>query len=65
MATNDTYGFGSGSLWTTQLTDYTGAAITLPSPILIGTMQDPFDRIDQRAGRQIRLGQNSGSTVQQ
>lgn len=40
MSTNDTYSFGSGSLWTTQLTDYTGATVTLPSPLLIGTIQD-------------------------
>lgn len=40
MAANDTFGFGSGSLWTTQLTDYTGAAIALPTPLLIGTLQD-------------------------
>ena len=40
MATLDTYSFGTGSLWTTQLTDYTGAAIALPTPILIGTLQD-------------------------
>ena len=40
MAANDTYSFGSGSLWTTQLTDYTGAAVTLPTPLLIGTLQD-------------------------
>jgi hypothetical protein len=40
MPANDTYGFGSGSLWTSQLTDYTGAAIALPTPLLIGTLQD-------------------------
>jgi hypothetical protein len=40
MAANDTYSFGSGSLWTTQLTDYTGATVTLPTPLLIGTLQD-------------------------
>jgi hypothetical protein len=40
MSQTDTYGFGSGNIWTTQLTDYTGAAISLPTPILIGTLQD-------------------------
>jgi hypothetical protein len=40
MAANDTYSFGSGSLWTTQLTDYTGATVTLPTPLLIGTLQN-------------------------
>ena len=40
MAANGTYSFGSGSLWTTQLTDYTGTAVTLPTPMLIGTLQD-------------------------
>ena len=40
MAANDSYSFGSGSLWMSQLTDYTGAAVALPTPLLIGTLQD-------------------------
>jgi hypothetical protein len=36
----DTFTFGSGNIWTTQLTDINGNAIALPSPILIGTLQD-------------------------
>ena len=40
MAANDTFSFGTGSLWASQLTDYTGTAVTLPTPILIGTLQD-------------------------
>jgi len=40
MAAQDTFSFGSGTLWTSQLTDYTGAAIAVPTPLLIGTMQD-------------------------
>jgi len=40
MSANDTYSFGSGSLWMSQLTDYTGTAVALPTPLMIGTMQD-------------------------
>lgn len=40
MAANDTFSFGSGNLWTSQLTDYTGATVAVPTPLLIGTMQD-------------------------
>ena len=40
MSQIDTYGFGPGSLWASQLTDYTGAVVALPTPILIGTLQD-------------------------
>jgi hypothetical protein len=40
MAALDTYSFGSGSLWTSQLTDYTGTTVALPTPLLIGTIQD-------------------------
>jgi hypothetical protein len=40
MAALDTFSFGSGSLWTSQLTDYTGTAVALPTPLLIGTIQD-------------------------
>ena len=36
----DTFSFGSGNIWATQLTDYTGATVSLPTPFLIGTMQD-------------------------
>lgn len=35
-----TYGFGSGACWGTPLTDSTGAAITNPTPLLLGTLQD-------------------------
>lgn len=34
------YGFGSGALWGTPLTDAAGNAIANPSPILFGTLQD-------------------------
>ncbi len=40
MAANDTFAFGAGNLWMSQLTDFTGTAIALPTPLLIGTMQD-------------------------
>lgn len=33
-------GFGSGSLWGTQLTDVTGAAIATPTPVQFGALQD-------------------------
>ena len=36
----DTFTFGSGSIWCTQLTDINANIIALPSPFLIGTMQD-------------------------
>jgi len=35
-----TFGFGSGALWGTPLTDATGAAISNPTPVLFGTLQD-------------------------
>lgn len=34
------YAFGSGLLWGTPLQDSSGTAITTPSPILFGTLQD-------------------------
>jgi hypothetical protein len=34
------YGFGSGTLWGTALTDGSGNAIANPTPILFGTLQD-------------------------
>lgn len=40
MASVDTYSFGAGVLWATQLTDYTGAAVSLATPLLLGTIQD-------------------------
>ena len=40
MAANDTFSFGSGNIWCTELTDATGATVSLPSPFLIGTLQD-------------------------
>lgn len=40
MAAVDTYSFGAGVLWATQLTDYTGAAVSLATPLLLGTIQD-------------------------
>jgi len=40
MSQTDTFGFGSGNVWASQLTDYTGATVSLPTPILIGTLQD-------------------------
>jgi len=40
MPSNDTFSFGAGVLWATQLTDYTGAAVALPTPLLLGTLQD-------------------------
>ena len=41
-----TYGFGAGALWGTPLTDATGAAITNPTPVLFGTLQDVNVDID-------------------
>lgn len=35
-----TFGFGSGACWGTPLTDYSGAAIANPTPLLLGTLQD-------------------------
>jgi hypothetical protein len=60
MATNDTYSFGSGSLWTTQLTDYTGAAVALPTPLLIGTLQDVSVDISDGMAKPLH-GQNMGA----
>lgn len=34
------YGFGAGALWGTPLTDAAGAAITNPTPILFGVLQE-------------------------
>lgn len=34
------YGFGSGTLWGTALTDAFGNSITNPTPVLFGTLQD-------------------------
>lgn len=34
------YGFGAGALWGTPLTDASGNAISNPSPVLFGVMQD-------------------------
>lgn len=34
------YGFGSGTLWGTPLTNASGNAIAMPTPILFGTLQD-------------------------
>lgn len=34
------YGFGSGALWGTPLTDAFGAAIANPTPVLFGVLQD-------------------------
>lgn len=33
-------GFGSGSLWGTQLTDVNGSAIAVPTPVQFGALQD-------------------------
>ena len=40
MAANDTFSFGAGNIWCTELTDATGSTVAIPSPFLIGTLQD-------------------------
>lgn len=34
------YTFGSGAMWGTPLTDSAGGAIAIPTPVLLGTLQD-------------------------
>lgn len=52
-----TYGFGSGLLWGTPLTDNTGAAVANPTPVLFGALQDAS--LDFSFDSKMLSGQNS------
>lgn len=55
--TTPQYVFGSGVGWCTPLTDYTGTAITTPSPFLIAGMQDVS--LDLSADLKMLYGSNA------
>lgn len=51
-----TFGFGSGAVWGTPLTDAFGNAIAVPTPLLLGVLQDVS--IDISADIKMLFGQN-------
>lgn len=50
------FNFGSGTVWSTPLTDAFGATIAVPSPLLIGVLQDAS--IDISSDTKMLYGQN-------